>query len=336
MIARITAIAFLTAPASLFASGGWASSLAGQIEHNFGAVERGAQLSHQFTLTNNTGKEVRIKNVSPSCHCVSPMVTDYTIPPGGSTVIDARMNTSSFLGSKTVTITVSFDKPRRGELQLRVSAVSGGGPNITASEIDFGSANVGQKAEKKLILEFLGGADRKIEGVEFNKERVTASFREIERKSDRVRYELALALAENLPIGLLEEKVRVRTNDPKASEVMVTAKAKIEGSVTVVPDSFKLDDLSPGARITKNVIIKSQTPFHVTQVNNTLGMFAVKSGPDDKTVQMVTITVTVPADLGLLSDHLEFQTNLPDAKPIVLPVVKNEKKVASSTKTDKK
>jgi len=300
--------------------------LATELEHNFGSVERGAQLSHQFTLTNTTGKELRIKNVSPSCHCVSAMVTDYTVPPGGTTVIDARMNTSSFLGSKTVTITVSFDRPRRGDLQLRVSAVSGGGPNVTNTEVDFGSANVGQKLEKKLILEFTGGADRRIESVQFNGEKLTATHRELDRSGDRVRYELTIALPGNLPIGQLEEKINVKTNDPKSGEVTVVARAKVEGQITMVPDTFKLDNLSPGARITKTVIIKSQTPFHVTQVNNTLGMFAVKSGREDKTIQMLSITVTVPADLAAISDHLEFMTNLPDGKPIVLPVAKAEKK----------
>jgi hypothetical protein len=326
MTARISALLFLACLPNFAAAAGWASSLAAQLEHNFGTVERGAQMSHQFTLTNTTGKEVRIKNVSPSCHCVSAMVTDYTVPPGGTTVIDARMNTSSFLGSKTVTITVSFDRPRRGELQLRVSAVSGGGPNVTNTEVDFGSANVGQKLEKKLILEFTGGADRRIESVQFNSEKLTAAHRELDRSGDRVRYELTIALPGNLPIGNVEEKVRIKTNDPKSAEVTVTARAKVEGQITMVPDTFKLDNLSPGARITKTVIIKSQTPFHVTQVNNTLGMFAVKSGREDKTIQMLSITVTVPADLGVITDHLEFLTNLPDGKPIVLPVVKAEKK----------
>jgi hypothetical protein len=328
MIVRSALILFLTAlPSPAVAGWGWTSSLAGKTEHSWGTVERGAQLSHQFTITNTTGKEMRIKSVTPSCHCVSPMVADYAIPPGGSTIIDARMNTSSFLGSKTVTITVTFDRPRRGELQFRVSAVSSGGANATSTEIDFGVASVGQPLEKKLHLDFTGAADRKIEALEFNKERVAASYKELERSADRVRYELTLALPPNLPIGQIEEKLRIKTNDPKHPETFVVAKVRVEGQITMVPDSFKIDNLGPGDKVMRNVIIKSAVPFKVVQVNNTLGMFAVaRSGGDDKTVQLLSITFTAPPDAGAIPDHLEFLTNLPDGKPIVLPVVRSEKK----------
>lgn len=326
MIARFAWILFLTAlSTSARAGGGWAAALVNQTEHNWGTVERGAQLSHQFTITNTTGKDVRIKNVSPSCHCVSPMVTDYTIPPGGTSIIDARMNTSGFLGSKTVTITVTFDRPRRGELQLRVSTVSSGGANVASSEVDFGVATLGQKVEKKLILDFTGAVDRKIESVQFNKDKLTAAFKELERTGDRVRYELTLALPETLAPGQLEEKVLIRTNDPKNSETTVVAKARIEGQITMVPDTFKLNQLNPGDKLTRNVIIKGAAPFRIVQVNNTLGMFAVQSGGSDKTVQMVSVTFTAPADQAAIPDHLEFLTNAADGKPIVLPVVKTEK-----------
>jgi hypothetical protein len=327
MIARYTLFVLLTAVAApVFAGGGWTASMVSQPEHVWGTVERGAQLSHQFILTNNTGKEVRIKSVTPSCHCVSPMVTDYTISPGGTSIIDARMNTSGFLGSKTVTLTVNFDRPRRGELQLRVSAVSSGGANVAMSEVDFGVATLGQKVEKKLHLDFTGAADRKIESVQFNKEKVTATYKELERTAERVRYELTLALPDNLPPGQLDEKVSIRTNDPKNAETTVVAKARIEGQITMVPDAFKIDQLNPGDKLTRNIIIKSVTPFRVVQVNNTLGAFTVQSGGTDKTVQMVSISFTAPPDVGAIPDHLEFLTNLNDGKPIVLPVVKSEKK----------
>jgi Protein of unknown function (DUF1573) len=326
MIARFACVLFLTALATdVHAGSGWAAALVNQTEHNWGTVERGAQLSHQFTITNTTGKDVRIKNVAPSCHCVSPMVTDYTIPPGGTSIIDAKMNTSGFFGSKTVTITVTFDRPRRGELQLRVSTVSSGGANVTSSEVDFGVATLGQKLEKKLLLDFTGAADRKIESVQFNKDKVTASYKELERTTERVRYELTLALPETLPPGQLEEKVLIKTNDPKGGETTVVAKARVEGQITMVPETFKLSQLNPGDKLTRNVIIKSGAPFRIVQVNNTLGMFAVQSGGSDKTVQMVSVTFTAPADAAGIPDHLEFLTSLTDGKPIVLPVVKSEK-----------
>ena len=83
---------------------------------------------------------------------------------------------------------------------------------------------------------------------------------------------------------------------------------EVEGQITVVPESFKIDQFTPGAKIARNIIVKSSTPFHVIQVNNTLGQFAVRSGPDDKAVQMLSITFTAPLTVSTRTSPLTLVT----------------------------
>jgi hypothetical protein len=95
-------------------AGSWADAMFEKLSQDFGSVPRGPTLSHPFRLTNNTGGPVHISSVRVSCGCVSASAEDTVLAPGQSTAIQAFVDTRRFLGSKGVTIYVSFDQPQRG------------------------------------------------------------------------------------------------------------------------------------------------------------------------------------------------------------------------------
>jgi hypothetical protein len=316
-------IAIALAPSSAQASG-WANDLFSSFEHDWGKVERGAQLTHHFTLTNNTGREVRIKSLNVSCHCTTAMTSTYRIAAGETAIIDAHMDTSGFLGSKSVTIFVRFDRPYRAEVSLRVSAISGGDVSSGSSEVDFGLVSTGASVEKHLNLDFAGNDAWQIKGIDYNAAHLSASYREASREAGKVRYELTLKLLPTAPVGALEEKIRVRTNDAKSPEFIVLAKAKVEAKVSLTPDAFKADNLAGAAEIKRNIIIKAGSPFRIMRAANTAGLFKVRSSGEDRTSQLVELTMTVPADPSVIPDHIELVTNLPEDKTIVLPINKGD------------
>jgi hypothetical protein len=95
-----------------------------ELSVDFGSVPRGPTLSHPFRLTNNTGRTVHISSVRVSCGCVRASALDTVLAPGQSTAIQAAMDTRRFLGTKAITIYVSFDQPHRDEVRLWVQANS--------------------------------------------------------------------------------------------------------------------------------------------------------------------------------------------------------------------
>ena len=105
-------------------AGSWADAMFQERSADFGSVPRGPTLAHPFRLTNNTGRPVHISSVRVSCGCVSASAQDTVLAPGQSTAIQAYMDTRRFLGSKGVTIYVSFDQPDRAEVRLWVQANS--------------------------------------------------------------------------------------------------------------------------------------------------------------------------------------------------------------------
>ncbi len=295
--------------------------------HDWGNVERGAQLTHQFTLQNNTGKELHIAETRVSCQCTSVMATTNTIPAGGSAILDVRMETVGFLGPKSVTVFVTFDKPRRATAELRVSAVSGGKMAASnAGSIDFGVVQSGAKVEKTLQIALPAPPDWHIRGVTVKSAAMQASFKELPRENGMAKVELALALMPNAPVGLLEEQVMLQTSDAKAPELVLTAKARVEAPFTLAPATLKLDNAAPGTEVSRNFMLKGPQAFRLTFVKNAAGLFEVKSGGAEKNSHLVVVKFTMPADLSKLPEHLELVTSVPGAPPVLLPVLKPAKK----------
>jgi hypothetical protein len=76
--------------------------------HNFGDIEKGKPVTHDFTFKNTTKQTVLITNVKPSCGCTAANYTKTPIKPGETGVVSATFNAASAAPfTKTVTVTTN-------------------------------------------------------------------------------------------------------------------------------------------------------------------------------------------------------------------------------------
>lgn len=76
--------------------------------HNFGDIEKGKPVSHEFAFKNTTKNTVLITNVKASCGCTATNYTKTPVKPGESATVTATFNAAnpgSF--SKNVTVTTN-------------------------------------------------------------------------------------------------------------------------------------------------------------------------------------------------------------------------------------
>ena len=76
--------------------------------YNFGDIEKGKPVSHEFSFKNTTKNTVLITNVKASCGCTATNYTKTPIKPGESATVTATYNAAnpgSF--SKNVTVTTN-------------------------------------------------------------------------------------------------------------------------------------------------------------------------------------------------------------------------------------
>src|SRR5262245_45509928 len=100
----------------------WAEGLFASLSKAFGWVPGGPLLKHDFRVKNNTKNTVTISSVRVSCGCVTAVARGSTLKPGESTTVHATMDTTRFIGPKSVTLFVQFSEPVFDEVRLTVQA----------------------------------------------------------------------------------------------------------------------------------------------------------------------------------------------------------------------
>jgi hypothetical protein len=90
-----------------------------QPEFNFGTVQEGEVVTHNFKFT-NTGKiPLTILKARSSCGCTVPEWPDEPIPPGGTGEITAKFNTEGKLNEQTKTVTITANTyPNESKVKL--------------------------------------------------------------------------------------------------------------------------------------------------------------------------------------------------------------------------
>ena len=126
VLAAVTLIA--TAPvlaAQPVASPPWVEkAFKGSTTHDFGSVARGAQLYHQFQMTNIWAVPLEITSVRTSCGCITATASQQVLQPRESASVDIKMDAHRFTGPKTVSIYVTVGPQFTSTAVLRVSAIA--------------------------------------------------------------------------------------------------------------------------------------------------------------------------------------------------------------------
>ena len=77
-----------------------------KLRHNFGKINQGESVSHQFVFTNTGQAELIINNAKGSCGCTVPKWPRKPIVPGESEEIKVTFNSAGKSGKQSKTITL--------------------------------------------------------------------------------------------------------------------------------------------------------------------------------------------------------------------------------------
>ena len=65
---------------------------------DFGLVNKGAVLEHNFVFKNETGKVLNIKDTRTSCGCTGSKVEKKVLRPGETTAVEVQFNSKGYSG----------------------------------------------------------------------------------------------------------------------------------------------------------------------------------------------------------------------------------------------
>lgn len=320
-MARIC-LAFLAGLAIVLPASGssWADGLFEELNKDFGAVPRGPVLQHRFVIRNNTRQTISLGGVRVSCGCTTTHLGQSVLNPGEQTTLVARMDTSRFRGSKTVTIFVRFIRPESQEVRLWVKANAREDVAVTPETLEIGTVKAGEARTAKAILHFFGGQELELKGPTTSSGHLEASLRMIKTTELEKVYELTATVRPDLPAGSWYADIWVETNLPQIPRIRLPLNVEVEAELVVTPGEASLGEWKEGHDAERRVIFRSGKPFRIVRFENESELLKARASSDEaKTVHVVTICAK-GAKAGELATHLKVHTDLPVNGTVMVPV----------------
>ena len=233
--------------------------------HDFDSVAAGAKAEFRFQLKNLYEEKVHIAGVRSSCGCTTPVIAKPDLKTFEVGEIVAEFNTKKFIGHKSATITVIFDKPFPAEVPLQIQGFIRSDVVLQPGLVDFGTVDVGSAAEKRVAVNYAGRNNWSVlqakvpDGLE-------ADAVETVRGQGQISYELSVRLGKHVPPGYLQQQILLVTNDAQNREIPVDVEGHVVSEISVNPSSLFMGVVQPGQHVKKQLIVRGKRPFKIIGV----------------------------------------------------------------------
>lgn len=290
----------------------WAIKMFDSTSHDFQTVARGAKATHRFRIKNLYEESVHISGVRSSCGCTTPQIVKPDLKTFETGEIITEFNTKLFNGHKSATVTVTFDRPFPAEVQLSVSGFIRTDVVLEPGEIDMGTVEAGEAAEKILGVSYAGRDDWRIVDAKTTDPHFQVELRETGRGGGHVGYDVVVRLTKDAPPGYIKDQLILVTNDPKESkesEIPVDLEGRVLSALTVSPASLFMGAVAPGQTVTKQLVIRGKKPFKITSIECKDGSFSVKAPMESKSVHVTPVVFTAGDKPGKVTSAIRIHTD---------------------------
>ena len=89
---------------------------------DFGAVKAGSILDHEFVVTNDSEKDLVIKDTTTSCGCTVSEIKNKFLKPGESTTVSIKLDTKGYTGYVQQFVYVNTDSMDKPIIRFTVKA----------------------------------------------------------------------------------------------------------------------------------------------------------------------------------------------------------------------
>jgi len=227
---------------------------------DFGTVAKGEKLRAVFEVRNTGNAPLEVTQVRPTCGCTVASF-DHTIPPGGTGKITAEVDTTGFSGPVSKAVLVFSNDPATPQVNVVIKAdVRAFIEVLPRPLVIFRNVLQGEPATEKLVLLAADGSDFKVEGAESSGGPYQLTYKQMEEK-ERVperkgsQWELTVTVPANAPEGMLNHKLVVKTNAPKAREVTINVTGAVRPVVQVIPAQVNFGTVGGDALVGQNFLV---------------------------------------------------------------------------------
>jgi hypothetical protein len=196
-----------------------------QVVYDFGARPTGESLSHVFLLRNAGNRDLEIVDVRSGCSCTRTELNEKVIKPGRSTPLKVMVSLENLRGPVEQHIVVESNDPAQRFLLLRTKGQVESAFDVKPHAVDFGKVAQGQQLEGSVDIDATGPGSFKLLAVTCDSPLSRISQETVEEGR---RYRVLVQTTGKLTSGLWRTELKIRTDNPKESQIVVPVVARVE------------------------------------------------------------------------------------------------------------
>ena len=278
----------------------WAERMFDKTKIDFGVLTRDGVAKRRIKITSLWRDDTHIAEVRTTCGCSAAKPQKTTLKSRESTYIEVTMDTHRFTYRKDSNVIVTFDKPLHAEVRIPITSYILPDVVMKPSVAEFGSAEYGGKAERKITVSYNGQYGWALKGVKADNKHLAAKLTKVNTGNGRVQYEVVVTLKKSAPVGEIRDQVFLITDDRQAQRIPILVHAKVEPDITITPSVAALGSLRPGQKKTINLVIKGKKPIAIEGIDSAdkATQFETKLKDGKQPVHVIPFTVTAPETPG--------------------------------------
>jgi hypothetical protein len=218
-----------------------------ELVHDFGRINSGAVVKHEFVFTNMGSATLEITDVRPGCGCTAAGSWDRRVEPGKTGVIPLQFDSTGFNGTVAKTAIVICNDPAQTNVVLQIKATIWNPIEATPTTAVFNVFSESQTNETR-VVRILNNLD---EPVELSDLQCTNRSLQADLKTVRPGKEFELRITASPPFtsNTIAAPVSVKTSSPRMPMLTVNAYIIVQQAVIVAPNRITL----PTGRLTASM-----------------------------------------------------------------------------------
>ena len=294
--------------------------------YDFGEVEQGGKIEHIFKFKNVGNEELVITGTKAFCSCTATIISDTNILPKGEGEIKVTVDTRGNKGFQNQNVYVYFNDPVTPSVQLQIQGIIKTELSLSLRRINLKNFKKGETiATRKIYITKAGAVGLNILKVESSSNYLSTKIDEIPqtRYKNLKQFEIEIAIAPNIPLGKLDEKLTIYTNDEKYPKIEVPVFGNIKGDIEFDPPTFFFGIVKQGeireSKIT--VFTTSNAPLKIEKIENPIDCISVAITPKNEGKEYeLTASLKDNVPIGGIEGSITIHINNPDQPKIQIPI----------------
>lgn len=291
--------------------------------HDFGRLDVGAVVQHEFVFTNIGTAPLEIRNVHPGCGCTTAGTWDRVVQPGATGRIPLQFNSTSFNGPVSKSATVTCNDPGQSNVFLQIKANVWRPVTFTPQSLYFNVSAESPTNETRTVR-IVSNLDQPLklsEPVSTNK-----AFRvELRPVTEGKEYELRVTTQPPFTGTFVQSQITLQTSVTNPATLSIPAYASVQPAVSVVPPQIVLPTgpVQPGYQPSVTIRNAGTNALTLSEPAINLPGATVALNPVQPG-KLFTLQLTVPPGVQLQSTQrvaVTLKTSHPNHATLNIPVI---------------